>query len=114
MVVSTPESTAVDLVRFARSSGHWSNVATVVGELAESIDPKRLVSAVATARLPVSQRLGYILDVLHEERLAGPLAEWLAQRRTTVIPFRTDRSSRGAKVDARWRLVPNERLEPDL
>ena len=38
MRVSTPEATALDLVRYASSAGHLANVATVLAELAEKID----------------------------------------------------------------------------
>ncbi len=42
MRVSTPEVTAFDLVRFAPAAGHIGNVVTVLGELAERIDPQHL------------------------------------------------------------------------
>ena len=34
MMVGTPETTAFDVVRFFSAAGHWSNVATVLSELA--------------------------------------------------------------------------------
>ncbi len=42
MVVSTPETTAFDLVRFPSAAGYWSNIATVLSELAGQLDPSRL------------------------------------------------------------------------
>ena len=44
--VSTPETTAIDLVRFVKAAGYLDNVATVLSELAPSLDPKKLLTAV--------------------------------------------------------------------
>jgi predicted transcriptional regulator of viral defense system len=53
MPVSTPELTAVDLVRYAKAAGHLDNVATVLVDLAPLLDPKRLLKVVcASGDLP--------------------------------------------------------------
>ncbi len=114
MAISTPEATALDLVRFPRVAGYWNNVATVLAELAESMDPGQLLEDAELGQLPDAQRLGYLLDLLDQEQLAGPLAEWLARRRTTVVRLRTDKAGDREHIDPRWRLVPNEEVEPDL
>ena len=114
MIVSSPEATALDLMRFPHAAGHWNNVATVLVELAEKLDAARLVEAAKMGQLPDAQRLGYLLDLVGESQLAGPLADWLAARRTTVVSLRTDMPTDGYQVDARWRLIPNEDVEPDL
>ena len=59
--VSTVEATAVDLVGYAHHAGGFDQVATILGELTEKIDPKRLAAAAKTAPLPWAQRLGYLL-----------------------------------------------------
>lgn len=114
MAVSTPEATALDLVRLPSASGGWNNVATVLAELAAAMDPGRLVAAAGCTRLPDAQRLGYVLEQLGEEQLAGPLAAWLATRRTTIVPLRTDAHAAGVAPHRRWRVIPNEILEPDV
>ena len=60
--VSTPEATAVDLVGYQHHAGGLDNVATILAELAERIDPEKLVTAAGTAPLPWAQRLGYLLQ----------------------------------------------------
>jgi predicted transcriptional regulator of viral defense system len=114
MAVASPETTAFDLVRFPAASGYWSHIATVLAELADRIDPARLLEAAERSRPPDAQRLGFLLSLVDEERLAEPLAGWLAGRRTTVVRLRTDRSAEGCDVDPRWRLIANEEVEPDL
>ena len=39
--VSTPEATALDLLRYVAAAGYLSNVATVLHELAEACDAGR-------------------------------------------------------------------------
>ncbi len=114
MAVSTPEATALDLVRFPRAAGFWNNIATVLAELAESMNPARLVEAAELGQLPDAQRLGYLLDLLDKRPLTEPLAEWLASRRTTVVTLHTGKPAGRHEVDPRWRVMPNEEVEPDL
>lgn len=114
MVVSTPETTALDLVRFPRAVGSWGNIATVLADLAERIDGRRLIVAAERGLLSDAQRLGYVLDAIGHAELATPLATWLRARRTTVILLRTDRPTLDSLPGNRWRVLPNETLEPDL
>jgi len=113
MRVATPETTAFDLVRYPAAAGHLSNIATVLVELAERIDPKALVSLAHQVKLPDVQRLGYLLDALGQEDLARPLAEWLKTRRPRAIPLRPGEPAEGA-VNERWQVKPNAELEIDL
>lgn len=114
MVVATPETTAFDVVRFFSAAGHWSNVATVLSELAEKLDRDRLVDIAPNVHLPDVQRLGYLLSVVGGGQLVESLARWLAQRRPTVVRLRTDLPKGDVEVDHRWRLVPNEQVDIDL
>ena len=58
MRVSTPEATAIDLVRYPHACGYLDNLATLMVELAQRIDPQKLAGATAKARHPDVQRLG--------------------------------------------------------
>jgi predicted transcriptional regulator of viral defense system len=113
MRVSTPEVTAYDLVRFAPAAGHVSNVATVLGELAEKLDPTALAALAPSYLVPEVQRLGYLLDLLGEGDLAAPLAAWLRDRRHRSVPLAPGRAI-GGVPDPHWRVVPNETVEVDL
>jgi len=64
ILVSTPEATALDLVGYAHRAGGLSQVATVLSELAERIDPEKLAAAARTAPVAWAQRLGYLLEHL--------------------------------------------------
>lgn len=114
MRVSTPETTAFDLVRFAPSAGYLSNVATVLGELVEKLDPQALTSLADLYAAPDIQRLGYLLEMLGERRLSDPLADRLKVRRYRPILLSPGLERGEAASDPRWRVVPNETVEVDL
>jgi predicted transcriptional regulator of viral defense system len=112
--VSSPEATALDLVRFSHASGYLGNVAIVLGDLAERLNPQALLDAAQRQpHLPTVQRLGYLLDRVGADAVAHPLAEMIAQRRPRVVPLRPDRPAEDAPRDARWRVLVNEEVEAE-
>jgi predicted transcriptional regulator of viral defense system len=115
MRVSTPEATALDLVRYAPFAGGLGNVATVLAELAERIEPSRLVDAAAAdGELVYAQRLGYLLDLVGAGQHAKELARLVAKENPRSILLRPGRPRKGCPVDRRWRVVVNERVEADV
>ncbi len=113
MRVSTPEATAFDLVRFPEASGHLSNVATVLGELAEAMSSQSLQKLADSVRVPEVQRLGYLLDTVARSELSDPLADWLKQRPRRAVRLRPDGRKRTRNLDRRWHILPNETIEVD-
>jgi predicted transcriptional regulator of viral defense system len=114
MRVATPELTAFDLVRYTRAAGHLSNVATVLAELAEAIDPGRLVELASAFKVTHAQRLGYLLDLVGQRSLSDPLAAWLRNRRARAVPLRGGGDATAGGSDNRWRVLPNEAVEVDV
>lgn len=115
MRVSTPEATAIDLVRYVSAAGGLDNVATVLTELAESLDPARLLQAVAgDGELIYAQRLGYLLGLVGAGELASKVAKLIDDENPRNVLLRPGRASRGCTVDRRWRVVVNEQVEADL
>jgi predicted transcriptional regulator of viral defense system len=114
MLVSTPEATAIDLLRYAPSAGGLANVATVLAELAERIDPVRLVeTAEADGQLVFAQRLGYLLERVGAREQARKLAKLVTEGSLRNTPLRAGQATRGCPVDRRWRVVVNEQVEMD-
>jgi predicted transcriptional regulator of viral defense system len=113
MRVSTPEATAFDLVRYLAAAAQLGNVATVLAELAEKLDPRRLVQA-AEAHVAVSvvQRTGLLLDQLGRAKLTDPLKAWLDEQRPTPTLLSPSHRAAGPR-DERWRVVVNESFEVD-
>jgi predicted transcriptional regulator of viral defense system len=113
--VSTPEATALDLVRYCRQIGGLDHVLTVLQELGQAVDPSRLVQAAeADGGITYAQRLGWLLEKTGFAGKTRRLAAWLARRRP--LPAKLDPSLplRGSPRDRRWDLWLNTPVEGDL
>lgn len=112
--ISTAEVTAYDLVGYSDHSGGLDNVATVLAELGEMLDPERLVEIAKLSPIPWSQRLGYILDLVEHSARSVRLAHYLADRAAETTPLVPGAETSSARRDERWKLWINADLEPDL
>jgi hypothetical protein len=113
MRVSTPETSVVDLVRFSKSGDHLDNVATVISELAASLDAKELLKAVKlVGDIPNARRSVYILDQVRARKAAIPLREWIDLQSPSCIPLRTGRN--GGTEDRRWHVLVDRPLEVEI
>lgn len=114
MRVSTPEATAFDLVGYPSHAGGLSNVATILSELAERLDARKLLAETERSPLPWAQRLGYLLELVGAGDLATPLFGHVAAQPREYVPLRPRKTIRRAPRAPRWRLFVNERVEADL
>jgi predicted transcriptional regulator of viral defense system len=114
MVVASPETTAFDLVRFPEACGYWSNVATVLAELADKLDPVRLAALVPRGARSDAQRLGWLLERIGRVDLADALGQVLAGKRLLPTALTTVRESADAPLEPRWHVLVNDDVEPDL
>lgn len=116
--VSTPEATAFDLVRYVHRAGHLSNVATVLIELSEKLNAKKLaVAAKANGEITTAQRVGYLLDTFVTPKLTLDLHDWIKKCHpifASIRPNWKQSKSLQLKKSAKWYLVINEVVEPDV
>jgi predicted transcriptional regulator of viral defense system len=110
---STPEATALDLVGYPDHAGGLDNVATVLRELAVSLDPEKLLQAAAISPLAWAQRLGYILDRLGEVDRTAQLADFVAVRAKSAALLRRAQKGAPSTRSAKWNLLVNADVEPD-
>ncbi len=114
MLVSIPEATAIDLVRYPEHAGFLSNVATFLRELGEPIDRRGLLRvATADGETAYAQRLGYLLDLVGPSTEAEPLAEWIGACAPRVTPLTPGLPITGMPRKLRWRLAVNDQVEAD-
>lgn len=113
--VSTPEATALDLVRYARHIGGVDSVLTVLSELAESIDPKKLAAAAALESESAHiQRLGWLLDHLGQSTLADAMHTALPNLKLLPRAILDPTAPRvGPATGNRWRIQENANPEAD-
>lgn len=110
--VSTPEMTAYDLVRYRKGAGSIDHVATVLSELAERMDPKRLVDiAKKGEELSVVQRLGYLLERTEHGDLTRDLSKFVDAHKPKMVALEPRSSEDVPGRDLRWRVVVNTTIE---
>jgi predicted transcriptional regulator of viral defense system len=118
LLVSTPELTSVDLIRYYKRCGFLSNVATVLDDLVEKWDGRKASKIfnqpfVSTTSL---QRLGYILDVVLGHTTEAKYVEKaiLARRPVAVYLDPSDSSKISESVlNPKWSILVNCDVEPD-
>lgn len=113
--VSSPEATALDLIRYSRHIGGLDSVLTVLSELAESLQPEKLAAAATESETALVQRLGWLLDHLGQTLLSDallaaiPTSQTLPRAKLDPTASRVGHTSRN-----RWRIVENTALEADV
>lgn len=118
LCISTPETTAMDLLNYSKQCGGLNRVATILDELQDVIKEKELA-----ALLEISpnhfwkQRLGYLFEKLGAENLAQIIFQNI-QKLKRVDYIRLDPSYKedAAKFlkNNRWKIIENTNFESDL
>ena len=112
MKLSSAALTALDLLRYPQASGGIDNVATVLSDLGQRIDPEQLAALSAQVERPVVQRLGHLLEHLGHDALTGPMLKTL-QARGSLPWTELDRQEardpdfapEPRERDPRWRVI---------
>jgi predicted transcriptional regulator of viral defense system len=113
ILVSTVEATAVDLVGYEHVVGGLDQVATLLSELAEKIDPKRLVAAARTAPTSWAQRLGYILELVGAAAQVALLKDYVRTTAKNVTPLLPAVPHENVPRANDWRLFVNTQVEAE-
>ncbi len=112
LMASTPETTAWDLVRYLKAAGGLQHVVTVLSELAENLDAKKLRGTVKRhGEVLVAQRLGYLLDHLGHRDLTKGIASSVAN--APLRPLDPASPVNGASESRKWHLLVNASVEPE-
>jgi predicted transcriptional regulator of viral defense system len=113
--VSSPEATALDLIRYARSIGGLDRVLTVLQELGKSMDAAKFIDATKADGTPVcAQRLGWLMEKSGNATLVKGLAGFIADRNPPFARLDPSLSTADSEKDSRWRLWINTDVESDL
>jgi predicted transcriptional regulator of viral defense system len=112
--VSTVEATAVDLVGYDHHAGGLDQVATILSELAEQIDPQCLLAAAQTASLLWAQRLGYLLDLVGAQEKTSALKAYVQDKARDATPLLPAAPYEHARRSADWKVFINADVEPEI
>ena len=120
MKVSSAALTALDLLRYPQASGGIDNVATVLSDFGQKIDPEELAALSVLVERPVVQRLGHLLEHLGHDARTGSMLQALHARGS--LPWtELDRQEvrdpafqpEPRQRDPRWRVIVRRVPEPD-
>lgn len=112
--VSTPETTAWDLARYPKGAGGLDNVITVLSELSERLDAKKLLATVKRHNdILTAQRLGWLLERVGGKNLCIGLADWVGKKDPPFRPLHPAFPVKQARESQKWRLLVNAKLEPE-
>ncbi|MPY86733.1 MAG: hypothetical protein GEU99_02295 [Luteitalea sp.] len=112
--ISSPETTALELVGYADRCGGLDNVASVVADLFDVIDAAKLADVARLCPIVWAQRLGYLLDLTGHADVANALVEYVQAHAKLAAPLVRRRERARARRDDRWKLAINASVEPDL
>lgn len=110
---SSPEVTALELVGYPGHAGGLNNVATVLSELSEEMSADELLEVARLCPVSWSQRLGHLLELVGQEKLAGVLGPFVSENARSYTPIRRAADIAGGKRNPRWKLIVNVEVEPD-
>ena len=113
ILVSTVERTALDLVGYAHHAGGLDQVATILAELADQIDPDRLVTVAKTVPVPWTQRLGYLLELVDAEEKGRLLKKYVREAARNTALLLPAEPITGSTQSKDWRLCINADIEVD-
>lgn len=113
ILVSTPEATAIDLVGYQHHAGGLDQVATILSELVEKIDPGKLASAAATALIPWAQRLGYLLEHIDAGKKASALKAYVQEHARLAAVLAPTAPRADSRRDDDWKLYVNADVEAE-
>jgi hypothetical protein len=118
MKISSPELTALDLLRYAHVTGNIHSIATVLSDLGAKMRPEPLAKLAPVFERTVIQRLGYLLDFLKHTQCAAVLHDHLQKSRP--LPWVELEPGRRRKTppeplerNARWSVIVRRLPEVD-
>lgn len=113
IAVSTPEATAFDLVGYESKIGGLDAVATVLVELAEKLDARKLKALASTVPLPWVQRLGYLLEHIDSAPKAKYLKDYVNKHAQDMVVLQASPSKEGYPRNSDWKLIINADIEAE-
>jgi predicted transcriptional regulator of viral defense system len=111
--VSSAEMTALDLVGYQQQSAGLQHVLTVLAELSEELDGKKLLEAAKLCSINWAQRLGVLLEMLGREDIAKELKAYVHSKARVYVPLVLGDDIDKKKRNRSWRVFVNESLEVD-
>jgi predicted transcriptional regulator of viral defense system len=117
--VSCPELTAFDLIIYEKNVGGVNRVATVLSELAETLNFENIsIEFLKSLNVAIIQRLGYLLDLLEFEELANILFQKSKEadikfRKYPLSVLSEKKNYSDFQTNDKWKIIINEEIDID-
>lgn len=112
--IASPELLAADLVNSPQHAAGINNVATILSELIETLDVKKLVELTHhNTELFWVQRLGWLLEFLGAEELANALVTALEGKTLHWVRLVSRVPYNPLERNKKWHVIINTTVEPD-
>lgn len=119
--LASPEITAIDLLKYPHKCGGLNHIATVLSELIETIDAKKLIALSEKINENVClQRLGYILeqidpmDTAINQKIIDALYQFLSLKKLIYTPLAPELPRKDFPRSKKWKIIENTSIESDL
>ncbi len=108
LLISTPEATAYDLIRYATSIGGIERAAETVRPLLPLLRVRELKRVLAVENEPaVAQRLGFVIQACGNSSLAKAVRDWLPDELTPVALVPGKGKPDNLPLIKRWQVLNN-------
>ena len=117
--ISRPELTAFDLVIYEKNIGGINRGATILSELAETLDFSTInIEFLKSLNVAIIQRLGYLLDLLEFEELADALFQKSKEadikfRKYPLSVLSEKKNYADFQTNNKWKIIINEEIDVD-
>ena len=112
--VTTPEQLAADLVSYPQHAAGINNVATILSDLLETLDAKKLLELTQiNTELFWVQRLGWLLEFLGAKELANSLFTALEGKTLHWVRLVSRVPYNPIERNKKWHVIVNTTVEPD-
>jgi hypothetical protein len=108
LVVSTPESTVFDLIRYAHDIGGIERAAETITPILTLLKPEKMRRVLdAENEVVTAQRLGFVLEALGATGVAKTIRDWLPKI-VQMVPISTRLGSvSSAPISRKWGIIDN-------
>jgi len=108
LLVSTPEATVFDLIRYAKSIGGIERAAETIRPLLPVLSARELKRVLDAENEPaVAQRLGFVIEASGDKPLAKVVRDWLPDKLTPVALSPTKGKHDSFPLVERWQVLNN-------
>jgi len=114
IAVATPEVIAADILSAPHHAAGINNAATVLTELAEQIEIKKIIElSQFYQELSWLQRLGYLLELLGFDAMASKINSILAKKKLSWALLSARAPYKKSARNAKWKVIVNTEVEID-